>query len=152
MYERKDRWTVGEWMTDNPHSVTPETSVKRAFYRMRHEGFRHLPVVDDDGKLVGIVTDRDLRRPDISDDPDGWNDYYRLDNQTEVRHVMTEKVETLSTTDTVERAVELFVHHKFGALPVLDKRGDLIGILTSHDLLRALGQVFAEAGDELRKE
>lgn len=149
MQERKDAWSVGQWMTQNPHTVTSDTPVKSAFYRMRHEGFRHLPVVDD-GQLVGIVTDRDLRRPDLTSDPDGWNDYYRLDDQTEARHVMTENVATLSPSDPLERALAIFTEHKFGAMPVLDKNGDLLGILTSYDLLRAFQAAMAEAAEALR--
>lgn len=149
MHERKDSWSVGQWMTQNPHTVTSETPVKSAFYRMRHEGFRHLPVVDD-GKLVGIVTDRDLRRPDLTPDPDGWNDYYRLDDQTEVRHVMTEKVDTLEPSDPLEKALSAFIDSKFGAMPVLDKNGDVLGILTSFDLMRAFQAALAETGGALR--
>ncbi|MDA8016296.1 MAG: CBS domain-containing protein [Thermoanaerobaculia bacterium] len=151
MQERKDNWSVGQWMTQNPSSVSSDTPVKSAFYRMRREGYRHLPVVDD-GRLVGIVTDRDLRRPDLTTEPDGWNDYYRLDDQTEVRHVMTERVDTLSPSDPLEKALSTFIEWKFGAMPVLDKNGDLLGILTSYDLLRAFQVALAESADLLRSE
>jgi acetoin utilization protein AcuB len=146
MHEYRDKWSVGAWMTVNPHTVQPETSVKSAFYRMRHEGFRHLPVVDGDGKLVGMVTDRDLRRPDLSEEPDGWNDYYRIDDETEVRHVMTENVMTLAPSDGLQQALSTFLDRKFGAMPVLDKRGTLIGILTSYDLMGAFHTALDEIG------
>lgn len=149
MQDRKDNWTVGAWMTANPSTITPDTSVRHAFYQMRVEGFRHVPVVDD-GKLVGIVTDRDLRRPDLTDEPDGWHDYYRLDEEYEVRHVMTDKVTTVRTGDKLEKALDLLIDGKFGALPVVDKNDELIGIVTSHDLLRALRQALDDAGDQLR--
>jgi acetoin utilization protein AcuB len=150
MHERNDKWSVGEWMTANPKTVEPSTSVRTAFFRMRSEGVRHLPVVDD-GKLVGMVTDRDLRRPDLSDEPDGWHDYYRLDESYEVRHVMTTKLSTARTADPLEKAVETLVERKFGALPVVDKNDRLIGILTSFDLLRAFGSALESAGSHLRR-
>jgi len=150
MHERNDKWSVGEWMTANPETVEPSTSVRTAFFRMRSEGVRHLPVVDD-GKLVGMVTDRDLRRPDLTDEPDGWHDYYRLDESYEVRHVMTTHLSTARTADPLEKAVETLVERKFGALPVVDKNDRLIGILTSFDLLRAFGSALETAGAHLRR-
>lgn len=150
MHERNDKWSVGEWMTPNPETVEPQSSVRAAFFRMRSEGVRHLPVVND-GKLVGMVTDRDLRRPDLSTEPDGWHDYYRLDDNYEVRHVMATSLVTARTSDPLEKAVATLVERKFGALPVVDKNDRLIGILTSFDLLRALGSALETAGSHLRR-
>ncbi|MEM1201600.1 MAG: CBS domain-containing protein [Acidobacteriota bacterium] len=149
MYERKDKWSVGQWMSSNPLTVPPETSVRSAFYRMRVEGYRHLLVVAED-ELLGIVTDRDLRRPDVSGDPDGWNEFYQLDEGTEVRHVMTGKVESLSPHDGLEKALKVFIAHKFGAMPVLDKKGEVIGILTTHDLLTGFQSALDAVGGLLR--
>lgn len=143
MYDRKDRWTVGQWMTANPQTIAPETSVRAAFFKMRSEGFRHLLVVDD-GELVGIVTDRDLRRPDLTADPDGWHDLYRLDDDYEVRHVMTSKPMAAATHDKLEKALDRMIDYKVGALPVVDKGERLIGVLTEHDVHRAFRQLLRE--------
>lgn len=151
MQDRKDKWTVGQWMTANPVTVHPNTSVRSAFIQMRRQGFRHLPVVDGD-KLLGIITDRDLRRPDISDDAEGWNDFYNLDDDCEVRYVMNTSVKTMTPGDQLEKAVQLFLEHKFGALPVLDKNGQLIGILSAYDVLRAFSELMDEIGHQLRKK
>ena len=149
MQERKDIWTVGEWMTTNPQTITPDTSVRTAFFKMRSEGYRHLPVVDD-GRLVGMVTDRDLRRPDLSREPDGWHDYYNLDDDYEVRHVMTGRVESMSPSDGLEKALQLLIERKFGAAPVVDKKGNMIGIITTYDLMRAFQQAMTDIGEALR--
>ena len=149
MHEPKDPFSVGAWMTRNPVHVTPDTWVRNAFFTMRTEGFRHLPVMED-GELVGMVTDRDLRRPDVSDDAEGWNDFYNLDEDYEVRDVMSGDPITVRTHDRVEDVLQIFIEHKYGALPVLDKNGELIGILTAHDLLRAFAVVMDRAGDRLR--
>lgn len=144
MQKLDTRWTVEEWMTPNPHTVTPDTPARTAFLRMRGEGVRHLPVVDD-GRLVGIVTDRDLRRPDVSDEPDGWHEFYRPDDDYyEVRHVMTREVETVRAAAPLRAAVEVMTDRKFGALPVTDGDGALVGILTSHDLLEALACLLSD--------
>ena len=149
MQERKDAWTVGAWMTENPQSIAPDTSVRTAFFKMRSEGYRHLPVVDK-GKLVGMVTDRDLRRPDLSPEPDGWHDYYNLEEDYEVRHVMTTRVESMVPSDGLEKALRLLIDRKFGAAPVVDKNGDMIGIITTFDLMRAFQAVLGEVGEALR--
>ncbi len=151
MQERKDKWSVGEWMTRNPQMISPETSVRAAFLKMRSEGYRHLPVVRDQ-KLVGMVTDRDLRRPDLTDDPEGWHDFYHLDDDYEVRHVMTSRVESMSPSDSLEKALDLLIERKFGAAPVIDKNGSMIGILTTLDLLRAFQAVMGTVSDALRRK
>ncbi|RME52486.1 MAG: CBS domain-containing protein [Deltaproteobacteria bacterium] len=150
MQERKDKWSVGAWMTPNPFSISPDDSVRSAFFRMRREGVRHL-IVEEEGKLVGIVTDRDLRRPDITEEPDGWDDYYRLDEDYEVRYVMTTAVKTLRPGDPLEKALKLFLAHKFGAIPVIDKKGSVIGILSTHDALAAFAELLATEGERLHK-
>ena len=116
---------------------------------MRSEGYRHLPVVDD-GKLVGMVTDRDLRRPDLTDDPEGWHDFYNLDDDYEVRHVMTSRVESMVSSDRLEKVLNLLIDRKFGAAPVVDKTGTMIGIITTYDLMRAFQSVMGEVGEALR--
>jgi len=150
MQERKDPYSVGAWMTPNPLTIDPDTSVRQAFVRMRSEGYRHLLVCDGD-ELVGIVTDRDLRRPDISEDAEGWLDYYKLDDDYEVRYVMTDNVVTLTPSVPIEKALAVFLDRKFGAVPVVDKNEHPIGILTTHDLLRAFAGVLEDVGDRARR-
>ncbi len=149
MLERRDRWSVGQWMTPNPQKISPETSVRAAFFKMRSEGYRHLPVVEDQ-KLVGMVTDRDLRRPDLTDEPEGWHDFYSLDDDYEVRHVMTSQVESMTPSDSLEKALDFLIERKFGAAPVIDKQGSMIGIITTFDLMRAFQTVMGEVGEALR--
>ncbi len=151
MYERRDKWSVGEWMTPNPVTVEPDCPVKSAFYRMRADHFRHLIVVDK-GELAGIVTDRDLRRPDISEAPDAWNETYQPDERYEVRYVMTTKVFTVTPQDPLEKALKMLLDNKIGALPVLDRNDRVIGILTYHDVLRAFDAALAANGNLLRHQ
>lgn len=149
MLERKDKWSVGQWMTPNPHKISPEMSVRAAFFKMRSEGYRHLPVVEGQ-KLIGMVTDRDLRRPDLTNEPEGWHDFYNLDDDYEVRHVMTSRVESMTPSDSLEKALKLLIERKFGAAPVVDKNGSMIGIITTYDLMRAFQGVMGEVGEALR--
>jgi len=151
MQERKDLWSIGQWMTPNPETIPPDMSVRSAFFKMRLDGYRHL-LVEEEGRLVGILSDRDLRRPDISNEPDGWNDFYNLDDDYEVRYVMTREVKTVTPQDTLEKALKMMTEHKFNALPVLDKTGKTIGIISSHDLLHAFLKALDDAGDFLRNK
>jgi acetoin utilization protein AcuB len=151
MQDRKDKWTVGQWMTPNPEYVSPSTSVRNAFMQMRHGGFRHLLVVDND-RLVGIVTDRDLRRPDVSKEADGWNEFYNIDDDCEVRFVMSTDVKSVTPGDSLEKAGKFFLEHRFGALPVLDREGKPIGILTTHDMMKAFDVALKMVGDVLRRK
>lgn len=152
MQERKDKWSVGQWMTQNPYTVTPDTSVRVAFFRMRFEELRHLMIVEEGSKkLLGIVSDRDLRRPDLTDEPDGWDEYYNLNSDYEVRDIMTSSVKTVKPGDSLEKAMRLMLEYRFSAVPVLDKRDELIGILSSHDIMKAFSSVLTDFGDVLRK-
>lgn len=143
MSDRSTRYDVASWMTDTPIAVAPQVSVRTAFFKMRAEGYRHLLVVRDGG-LVGIVTDRDLRRPDVSDDPEGWKDLYQLDEDVRVEQVMTRDVHCVRPETPLAEVVDTFLERKFGAVPVLDDKHRLVGILTQHDLLSATRALLAE--------
>lgn len=135
------RWTVASWMTGVPLSVPPSLPVRSAFAKMRIGHFRHLLVMRD-GALVGIVSDRDLRRPDVTDEPEGWQDFYNLDDSVHVSDVMSREVRTVGVDDPLSSAVELFLNQRFGALPVVDRRGEVAGILSTHDVMRATRELL----------
>jgi acetoin utilization protein AcuB len=151
MYERKDKWSVGQWMTPNPQMIAPDTPVKQAYMTMKIEGIRHLLVMEEH-ELRGIVSDRDLRRPDISDEPDGWLEEYSLEDGYEVQHLMSDEPKTVRSSDSLEKALKLMIFHKISALPVLNKKNRVIGIVSSQDLLNAFAAVMEEFGDVLRQK
>ena len=95
---------VSKYMTTKLITTTAKTSVKDAFLLMRTHRVRHLPVVDGD-KLVGIISDRDLRRPKWVDALDDWTAYYQIDDDTHVQDVMTSNPEIVRTYDTIRKAV-----------------------------------------------
>lgn len=130
---------VSEYMTRKVITVSPDTGIRESFFRMKEHSIRHLPVVDGDGKLTGIISDRELRRPNWVDEAHDIAHVYYLDDQTLVRDVMITRVHCLHTYDTLLKAVKLLLDHRIGAAPVLDKTGTLVGMLSAVDLLRALG-------------
>ena len=144
---------VSKYMTQKLIAVLPDTSVKEAFMTMRARRVRHLPVVDGD-ELVGIISDRDLRRPKWAENLDDWTAYYQIDDDIAVKDIMTANPEVVHTYDDILKAVHLFREQRYGALPVQDKTGKLVGILSAQDLLLALEEVLTErkAGAKKRKK
>ena len=128
---------VSKYMTQKLITATPDMSVKQAFLVMRTHRVRHIPVVEDE-TLVGIISDRDLRRPRWAEELDDWTSYYQIEDSHSVSEVMTRNPETVRTSDHVLKAVKIFRERRYGALPVLNKDGDLVGILSAQDLLGAL--------------
>ena len=127
---------VSEWMTPAPITVTPSTAVPKVQGLMRHRRIRHLPVLED-GRLVGIITDRDVRTVDPSPATSlGPGERHYLFERLTVRAVMTRPVLTVTPGDSLAEAVRLMLENRIGCLPVLEGQR-LVGILTGVDVLRA---------------
>ncbi|BBM82410.1 CBS domain-containing protein [Candidatus Uabimicrobium amorphum] len=137
----KKQWTIEHWMTKDPLMISVDCSVKKAFTIMEEKKIRHLLVVENQ-KLMGIVSDRDLRRPTA---PEGGElDYfYRLDDTYEVQYVMTKQVKFVYNTDYIGKAAQIFKEERFGAIPVVDKDENVVGILSIYDILDAFSEAFS---------
>lgn len=139
-----DRLRVGEVMSRPALTIPWEAEVAAAWKLMRVRRIRHLPVLDDQGRLVGIVTDRDLRQvvfdPELQ--PERRDASGRLGTLA-VRALMTWGVITVGPDADVRQAARIMREHRVGALPVLD-RGRVVGIVTERDLIRA----FVDALDQ----
>ena len=136
---------VREWMTKDPITTTPDTSVQDAWKLMRDRKIRHLPVVDQ-GKLVGIVTDRDLRLvlPSPATTLEAHELHYLLDKLA-VSEAMTADPMTIGPSVPITDAVRFLMRARIGAFPVMEE-GRLVGILTRQDALKAfLSHAEAEA-------
>ena len=122
---------ISKYMTTKLITATPEMTVKDAFLSMHTHRVRHLPVVEE-GRLVGIVTDRDIRLATSHLNPKG-----PCPGCTRVGEVMTREVVTAHPLDPVEEAARVMRERKIGCLPVLEDEA-LVGIVTGIDLLDAL--------------
>jgi CBS domain-containing protein len=131
------RLAVKDAMQDLMIIVTPEDLVSTAYQRMQGGLVRHLPVLDDADKLVGVITDRDIRQAGDFVEPylPGQELTGRFARMT-VHEIMTTQVHTVRSDTAVTEAAELFLTHKFGCLPVVRNDGTLEGILTVTDVLR----------------
>lgn len=146
---------VRDVMTAKPITIDPEVSVETAVATMRERGLRHLPVVDEAGCLLGIVTDRDLRSvlfgPAVADYlPAGFSGRLhdqarRLDN-VRVRHAMTWAVVTITPDVPVAQAAAVMADARVGSLPVVEGKR-LLGIITERDVLKALASTLPSLDD-----
>ncbi len=132
---------VRDWMTVDPQTVSATTPVMEAMQRLRDGGFRRLPVVRD-GRLVGIVTDRDLKEatPSKATTLSIYELNYLL-SKLLVKDVMVAAVITVKLEDPIERAALLMEEHRVSGLPVVEDE-QLVGILTITDLLEAFVSVL----------
>jgi acetoin utilization protein AcuB len=125
---------VKDWMTKEPIVVTPKTSVEQAIRIIRENHVRHLPVVKQDDKLVGIVTQTDLLQasPSPATSLSIWEINFLL-AKMQVRDAMTEQVIVVEDDCPLEEAALVMAERKIGCLPVV--RGKrLVGIITETDL------------------
>jgi acetoin utilization protein AcuB len=126
--------TVNDLMTAVPNSVTPDTSLRTLIGIMKSGNYRQLPVLQK-GKLVGIVTDRDVRL--VVSSPIALHEHKQeeeLLSSVRVESVMTPNPVTVSPDTPAYEAAEMLSMYKFGALPVVD-HGTLVGIVTVTDFL-----------------
>lgn len=129
---------VKDVMTPNPITVKPDTSFQDALKLIRDKGIRRLPVVDENGKLVGIVTEKDLlyASPSKATTLDIWELSYLL-SKLKVKDIMTRGVITVSEDLPIEEAAKIMADKKVGGLPVM-RDGELVGIITETDIFKVL--------------
>ena len=136
---------VRDWMTKVLATLSPEASVAEALTLCRERRIRHIPILEE-GRLVGIVSDRDLR-----DASPALGDAQRASALQEIRvgDVMTREVSTADPQDSIENVAQEMYELKIGSLPVVAEgpmvdeglavaEEELLGIVTSSDVMRAL--------------
>ena len=135
---------VTEMMKTDLVAVNPETKLSEARTQMMEGNFRHLPVVDAEGKLVGIVTDRDMRDAHPSSLLDDESYQKTLDKvmQHTISEIMTAEPITVAPYYTLQDTLLIIGKKKVGALPVVDEEGHLKGIMSTRDLLRAFVNIM----------
>lgn len=135
---------VSNYMSRQVISIKQDVGIREAFFLMKEHAIRHLPIVDEGKRLIGIISDRELRRPNWVDEAHDITHVYYLDNTMHVSDVMIKNVHVLHTYDTLSKAVTLLLDKGIGAAPVLDKTETLVGMLSAIDLLRALADMIRE--------
>jgi CBS domain-containing protein len=118
---------IQDVMTRDPKCVTPQTSARDAANVMRNEDVGIVPVVEG-SRLVGVVTDRDLALRVVADGRDG---------SISVRDVMSSnRIATCRPDEDLDRAMETMAKEQLRRIPIVDERGDLVGIVAQADVVR----------------
>lgn len=130
---------IRDWMSSPVATVTPDESMMKASKLMKDKAVRRLPVVDEAGRLVGIVTDRDVKEasPSKATTLDVHELYYLL-SEIKVKDIMSKNPTALKADDSVEKAAVLLAEKRVGGVPIVDDERKVIGILTDVDLFRVL--------------
>jgi acetoin utilization protein AcuB len=126
-------------MSRNPVAISPEASIQEAIELMKKHSIRHLPVVEGEVRLVGWITDTDLRGVLIAS----------MIEELTVGDVMIADPVTVSSSDVLEKAALLISEHKIGGMPVLEG-GKLVGVITVVDILKAFIDIMGVLGSSSR--
>jgi CBS domain-containing protein len=146
--------TVADVMSHNPVVVQPETPLQEAIQILAERRISGLPVVDDVGKLLGIISETDLMWQETGVTPPAYimfldsviylknpavyeRDLHKALGQT-AGEVMSKNPITITPDKTVKQAAQLMHDRNVHRLPVLDEAGQAIGILTRGDIIRAM--------------
>ncbi len=136
---------VEGWMQKEVSTLTEESTLRDAINLSRKHQIRHIPIIRDGHQLVGIVSDRVIKRftPSILSESSA-GEHERVLEETPLARIMTKDPQTISTTQTIREAVEVFCKTKVSALPVV-ANGKLVGIITETDMLNAFHQALLKA-------
>lgn len=142
---------VRERMSKNLITVTRQTGVDDALRLMRDKNIRRLPVVDNQGKLVGIVSDKDLylASPSPASSLDIFELRYLL-ARLSVEKIMSAPVITVQPDTPLEEAARIMADRKIGGLPVLDDGENLVGIITESDLFKIFVELLGARSQGVR--
>lgn len=134
---------VRDIMTSDPVCVRPEDSVIAAAQLMRSQHIGPIPVIDHQGRLVGIVTDRDLAIKVVAEG--------RSPGETKVTDVMSSQPYTRAPNDDVEQVIQTMEEHQVRRVPIVDEECCLVGIVSQADVATRMHQPakVAEAVEEI---
>ncbi|MBW2603695.1 MAG: CBS domain-containing protein [Deltaproteobacteria bacterium] len=135
---------ISKVMSRNVVTIDKDADISQAQEKVSKHPFRHLPVVDENNRLIGIVTDRDIRSvlPSSHLTEENSRKEWKRFSKCKVKDIMTKNPVTISPLDTIQDALFLFHKKHFGALPVVAEQQKLIGIVSVRDLLREFMNVL----------
>jgi CBS domain-containing protein len=125
--------TIGDIMTTELESVSPDTAIEKVVDIFDRSLFRHMVVIDADGRLAGVLSDRDVLRHVTKS---------QANRAARVKDIMTRQVATATPHMPLKTAIDILVFKKIDCLPVLDGGGEVCGLVTTTDLLAALHEML----------
>jgi acetoin utilization protein AcuB len=141
---------VGERMTRNPVTIRENESIDDGLHLMRERKVRRLPVLDSSGRMVGIVSDKDLLHAAPSPVTSlSVHELHYLLARLKIKQVMSSPVVSVSPDTPIEEAARIMADHKIGGLPVVED-GGLVGIVTETDIFKILVELLGARTAGLR--
>jgi acetoin utilization protein AcuB len=129
---------VKRWMSKQVITIDANDSMSDAMDLLKEHDIKMLPVMEK-GKLVGIVTDRDLKRASASDATSlEIHELLYLISKIKIKDIMTKNPITVPEDYTIEETAEVLLKHKISGVPVVDYYGDIVGTITQNDLFRII--------------
>ena len=126
--------TASDYMSGDPVTFTPETDIHRAIKALLEHRISGAPVLDGEGRLVGVLTKKDCLKIAFSAS-------YHQEWGGRVAEFMSAEVKTVDADTDVVEVAELFLNSRFHRFPVM-RNGRLVGIISRHDVLRALEDLW----------
>ncbi|SES17544.1 acetoin utilization AcuB family protein [Salisediminibacterium halotolerans] len=139
---------VSDIMIRNIFTAEPDMAIGDALELMKKKHFRHMPVTDSSGTMIGIISDRDLKEASPSIFEGNHKDYMNRP----ISDVMVTNVITALPMDFAEDAANMMVENDLSCLPVENEEGDLVGIITETDLLKTFVKLTGAANPSSRLE
>ena len=129
---------VSNWMSQPVITVDSHDSMQNATRLLKENNIRILPVMGQ-GKLVGVITDRDLKRASASDATTlDIHELLYLLSKIKVKDIMTKNPIIVSPDFSIEETAQILIKNKISAVPVIDNKDQVVGVITQTDLFRVL--------------
>ncbi len=129
---------VKNWMSKNVITIDAEDSMQHAIKFLKEHKINLLPVMKK-GKLAGVITDRDLKKSSPSEATTlDMHELLYLLSKIKVEDIMSKKLYTVPDNYTVEEAAEILLEKRISGVPVVDEKGNIVGIITKNDIFRVL--------------
>ena len=129
---------VKNWMSNDVVTVDADDSMQNAIYLLQEKNIKMLPVVEK-GSIIGIITDRDLKRASPSDATTlDMHELLFLISKIKIKDLMKKPVHTVQPDSTIEEAAAILLEKRISGLPVVDKKGQLVGIITQNDIFKLI--------------
>jgi acetoin utilization protein AcuB len=129
---------VKNWMSKDVVTVEADDSMQNAIYMLQEKNIKMLPVVEK-GNVVGIITDRDLKKASPSDATTlDMHELLFLISKIKIRDLMKKPVHTVPPNFTIEEAAAILLEKRISGLPVVEEGGQLVGIITRSDIFQLI--------------